>query len=128
VALTPPGTSLAFQILFPFRKRGKMKRGFPDLTLPAAPSWNEERGVLSWGQKVIECFYRPAPNLLGLIYALGKSNWGAWTPSPFRSTAVRSGQAILHDSIKNWNKSPIRRFVRLHGDGHGTGFHWERLL
>jgi len=126
VRLTLPGAALAGQILYPLSDDRSHKRGFPDLSLPASPEWNEELQVLSWGGKVIERFRRPAPNLVALIHALGKSNWAVWTPNPFRATADRSGQSLLHDSIKNWKRSPIARFIRLHGDGSGTGFLWER--
>jgi hypothetical protein len=128
VGLTAPGAALAGQILFPLSDDQKRKRGFPDLTLPATPSWDEQQGILSWDDKVIERFRRPAPNLLALIHALSKSNWAGWTPNPFRSTAKRSAQSLLHDTIKNWNKSPMSKFIRLHGDGSGTGFLWERLV
>ncbi len=128
VVLTAPGAALASQILYPLSKEQKAKRGFPDLKLPAAPLWNSEQGILYWGEKVVERFRRPAPNLVALLNALQKHNWAPWTPNPFRATGKHSGHYLLREAIKNWNYSPMAKFIRLHGDGYGTGFLWERLV
>jgi hypothetical protein len=128
VMLSSPGAALASQILYPLSKRWQPKRGFPDLTLPAAPSWDEALVVLHWGGKVIERFTRPAPNLVALLNTLQKHGWSPWTPNPFRATAKHSAQYLLREAIKNWSYSPIAKFIRLHGDGSDTGFLWERLV
>ena len=75
MVLTSPGAALAGQILYPLSKVWKPKLGFPDLTLPAAPSWDEALMVLHWGGKVIERFTRPAPNLVALLNTLQKHDW-----------------------------------------------------
>jgi hypothetical protein len=128
VRLTPPGEALAHQILHPLPKDRKQKREFPDLNLPAAPEWNEQLQLLNWGGRITKWFRKPAPNLVALIHALEKSNWSAWSSNPFRETANHSGQYLLREAIKNWNYSRMGKFIRLRGDGSGTGFLWQRLV
>jgi hypothetical protein len=116
------------QILNPFLPNRKQKRGFPNLQLPATPLWNEESRLLIWGDKVIFHFSHPAPNLELLLNSLVKHTWPHWTPNPFRPTAKHTSKYLLREAIKNWNYSRLSKYIRLHSDGAGTGFHWERMV
>jgi hypothetical protein len=128
VRLTLAGKALASQIVSPFPTYRKTQDRSPDLSLPANPIWNKEDGLFLWGEAVNFRFNRPAPNLERVLIALVAHNWQPRMPNPFHPNEKHSATYLLREAIKSWNHSRLGKYIRLHGDGSGTGFFWERLV
>ena len=125
ITVTPPGRALVSQISYPLTKATCLN---PDLSLPAAPTWNAELSELHWGPGLVVRFKRAAPHLVRLLMALQQHDWSPWVPNPFHTIGKKSSERQLHEAISSFNRSPMGKYLRLHGDGSRSGFRWERLI
>jgi hypothetical protein len=96
---------------------------------PIIPRWDNERGVLWLGDRVLKKFRQPAPSQSAILDAFEEGGWASRHPANFFTredgeTAEQARQK-LYETIRNLNRGLPPCSIRFRHNRAGTGIFWE---
>jgi len=91
------------------------------------PHYDTARRALLFKGKIVKQFKVRAANQELILMSFEEENWPPHLADPLPGKKEMDAKRRLSDAIKNLNAHQIRRLIRFHGDGTGTGILWVKL-